>query len=813
MGISGLLPLLKSIHRPTELKNFAGETLAVDAYGWLHRGAVSCALELAQGKPTRKYVDFAMHRVRMVKYFGATPYLVFDGDFLPSKAMTESSRAKRREDSKKAGMELLKAGKPAQAYLEFQKAIDVTPEMARHLIEELKKAGLPYVVAPYEADAQMVYLERHGYVSGILSEDSDLLVFGAKRLLTKLDQHGQCVEINRRDFCACREISLTGWTDAEFRHMAIFSGCDYLDGLSGMGLKTAYRMIRKHKTPERIIKVLQFEGKRRISENYLASFKQAEITFLHQRVYCPKKKELVLLTEPTSGLDVEEMPFIGAKVDPQTARAIAVGDVNPITKERIILPAAAAPSGRRSLGAAAPAPAPARPLGKPIDQYFSKGNQRIPMGEMDANCFTVDPQRVAALTDHGLAPRVFPLPRPYLDGVGDAAASAVPRPYRTGPQLNRRRTEPISSLLGMEPPSGVNRRRTAGPPVRTSDDADLVAVSPSPRKKARLCGDDDASVGAAGGSPLRRSKFFTKRTTTPKKLKRRSAPGYLMSDDSIDDVLLSLPEFGSFDSSQSAQPRKSMPVFIDSPEKGTMSPDVVAATPIKPLDRDNIEVLASSPFRPLPGPSENETTVADTEDDQGGPSKIRAALDKFAYTPGVPTPSNGGSKMAFGLPTPSSSIVGADDRATKMTLGLPTPASSVVCDASSSAAAALKKRGPLASETPILTPLQRIGANAMGRRKVSAARAVSPDANLQTRQSKRSVSGRAGPRRSLPAAPPVNPSFVPLPKVDLDEVDALNRPQGSEDLIIPDSDAEDDEPFSPGLSSGRNLNLARFLYR
>ena len=50
----GLLPLLKSIQRPTELKKFAGETLAIDAYGWLHRGAVACAVELAQGKPTRK---------------------------------------------------------------------------------------------------------------------------------------------------------------------------------------------------------------------------------------------------------------------------------------------------------------------------------------------------------------------------------------------------------------------------------------------------------------------------------------------------------------------------------------------------------------------------------------------------------------------------------------------------------------------------------------------------------------------------------------------------------------------------------------
>lgn len=51
---TGLLPILKSIQRPTELKKYNGETLAVDGYGWLHRAAYSCAVELGQGKPTRK---------------------------------------------------------------------------------------------------------------------------------------------------------------------------------------------------------------------------------------------------------------------------------------------------------------------------------------------------------------------------------------------------------------------------------------------------------------------------------------------------------------------------------------------------------------------------------------------------------------------------------------------------------------------------------------------------------------------------------------------------------------------------------------
>lgn len=52
--LSGLLPLLKSIQRPVELKKFQGQTLGIDGYGWLHRAAYSCAVELAQGKPTDK---------------------------------------------------------------------------------------------------------------------------------------------------------------------------------------------------------------------------------------------------------------------------------------------------------------------------------------------------------------------------------------------------------------------------------------------------------------------------------------------------------------------------------------------------------------------------------------------------------------------------------------------------------------------------------------------------------------------------------------------------------------------------------------
>ena len=49
-----------------------------------------------------------------------------------------------------------------------------------------------FIVAPYEADAQMAYLALRGHVDAVLSDDSDLLVFGAPVLIMKLRSDG-CV--------------------------------------------------------------------------------------------------------------------------------------------------------------------------------------------------------------------------------------------------------------------------------------------------------------------------------------------------------------------------------------------------------------------------------------------------------------------------------------------------------------------------------------------------------------------------------------------------------------------------------------------
>lgn len=53
MGIQGLLPLLKPIHKQVSMSEFSGQTVGIDTYCWLHKGAYGCAMDIVEGKKTK----------------------------------------------------------------------------------------------------------------------------------------------------------------------------------------------------------------------------------------------------------------------------------------------------------------------------------------------------------------------------------------------------------------------------------------------------------------------------------------------------------------------------------------------------------------------------------------------------------------------------------------------------------------------------------------------------------------------------------------------------------------------------------------
>lgn len=59
-------------------------------------------------------------------------------------------------------------------------------------LQALKGCGVEFIVAPYEADAQMAYLALNGLVAAVLTEDSDLLPYGCPRVSGSTGCHILC---------------------------------------------------------------------------------------------------------------------------------------------------------------------------------------------------------------------------------------------------------------------------------------------------------------------------------------------------------------------------------------------------------------------------------------------------------------------------------------------------------------------------------------------------------------------------------------------------------------------------------------------
>jgi exonuclease-1 len=46
----------------------------------------------------------------------------------------------------------------------------------------LRQMNVEYVVAPYEADAQLAFFGLHGHVDLVITEDSDLIAYGCPKV-------------------------------------------------------------------------------------------------------------------------------------------------------------------------------------------------------------------------------------------------------------------------------------------------------------------------------------------------------------------------------------------------------------------------------------------------------------------------------------------------------------------------------------------------------------------------------------------------------------------------------------------------------
>uniref|UniRef100_A0A672JVQ2 Exonuclease 1 n=1 Tax=Sinocyclocheilus grahami TaxID=75366 RepID=A0A672JVQ2_SINGR len=343
MGIQGLLQFIKDASEPINVKKYGGQIVAVDTYCWLHKGAFSCAEKLAKGEPTDQYVSYCMKFVDMLLSFGVKPILVFDGRNLPSKQEVEKSRRERRQSNLQKGKQLLREGKISEARECFTRSVNITPSMAHDVIKTARMRGVDCVVAPYEADAQLAFLNKSGIAQAVITEDSDLLAFGCKKVILKMDKQGNGLEIDQCHLGRCKSLGNI-FTEERFRYMCILSGCDYLPSLYGIGLGKACKLLRMANNPD-ILKVIKKMGQYlkmdiTVPDEYIEGFTKANNTFLYQLVFDPLKRKVVPLNPYPDHIDPASLSyagtlFVNVNVGDERGLEMALGNLDINTMQRI----------------------------------------------------------------------------------------------------------------------------------------------------------------------------------------------------------------------------------------------------------------------------------------------------------------------------------------------------------------------------------------------------------------------------------------------------------------------------------------------
>jgi 5'-3' exonuclease len=116
----------------------------------------------------------------------------------------------------------------------------ITEEMRTEVMQLLRLFGIPYVVAPSEAEAQCVELERLGLVDGIVTEDSDTFVFGGQVIYKNIFDDKKYVEVyHAKD--ASEEMNLT---QDSLVALAMLLGGDYTEGVRGVGIVNGMEVLQ-----------------------------------------------------------------------------------------------------------------------------------------------------------------------------------------------------------------------------------------------------------------------------------------------------------------------------------------------------------------------------------------------------------------------------------------------------------------------------------------------------------------------------------------------------------------------------------------
>jgi 5'-3' exonuclease len=245
--------------------------------------------------------------------------VVLDGETPPVKAKEVQRRRKVRGehvrqrdepldpneiDIQAANEKRTKANRRAGAGRHFTRII-------HELIKCLRKSQIAFLVAPYEADSQLAYLSKKEFIDLIITEDSDLVAYGARAVLYKAvteigngKPRGILLQYEALGSVSGK-LDLSDFSPVMMAVLFVAVGCDYCEKLKGIGIMTAARIVRQafQESSTSTVSVLfvQMYGQcyeRKLSDEYKRKYEErflaALFMYQHPVIYDPVQGKAVM---------------------------------------------------------------------------------------------------------------------------------------------------------------------------------------------------------------------------------------------------------------------------------------------------------------------------------------------------------------------------------------------------------------------------------------------------------------------------------------------------------------------------------------
>lgn len=264
MGLAEIRELVKPVIKEVDLTKLSGKIVALDAFNTLYQFIT--AIRQPDGTPLMdskgritSHLSGLFYRTKNLLENRIKVIFVFDGKSPEFKQKEISIREEIKKKMETKYKEAIELGIRSDARKYAEASARLTKDMIKDAIELIEAMGLPWIQAPSEGEAQAAYLVKKGYADFVGSQDYDSLLFGAPAVLRNIVISGRRkvrgveVDINPEIIRLDDVLSYLKISREQLIFLALIVGTDYNpDGIKGIGIKSAYEIVKKFNEPEKL---------------------------------------------------------------------------------------------------------------------------------------------------------------------------------------------------------------------------------------------------------------------------------------------------------------------------------------------------------------------------------------------------------------------------------------------------------------------------------------------------------------------------------------------------------------------------------